>query len=132
MSTETLFDLADFEETTPHPLYRDMFPCGVHERHRDDDAHAAECWLGVCPCCGEDVPSGFMMTLNHFGGEHGTCISVDLRLNHLTYAIRHGEPPAERDLTVIDLGWRIGPDGSQIPPQGKRRSSWGDAEEAVA
>lgn len=84
--------------------------------HRQDDEHAAECWRHVCPCCRDEVVNGWMMRLNHSGAERGMCTSLTLRLNHLTYAIRYGGGVAERDMTVIDLGWRIAPDGSQIPP----------------
>lgn len=138
--SDTLFDFEDFAETKQYaPVVPKIFPpemlsCGVHQRHRDDNEHARDCWGGVCPACGEDVLNGFLMNLNHSGAETGICTSIGLRLNHLTYAITHGEIPDYRDMTVIELGWRIGPEGTQIPPTGKPwphgwGHRWGSAEE---
>lgn len=137
MSMDTLFDLADFEETAPPPpapaLPPEMWACGVHAMHREDDEHARDCWGSVCPACGDDVVNGWMLRLNHWGGDGGMCTSLSLRLNHLTFDIRHGQTPSERDLTALDSGWRIAPDGSQIPPAGARAQHgwarvWRDAE----
>lgn len=119
--SDALFDLDDFAETARPALARETWPCNVHDRISEDDAHARDCWGGVCPSCREDVVNGWMMRLNHSGAESGECTSLGLRLNHLTYDIRHGDLPAPRDMTVLDLGWRIAPDGSQIPPAGAAR-----------
>ena len=121
-----LFDLEDFfNDTVSETLdevrtpVADLLACGAHRRYLDDDAHAAECWGGVCPSCGDPVSSGGLMRLNHTGADRGTCTSLGLRLNHLTYALRTGCALDERDLSVLALGWMLGPDGSQIPPAGR-------------
>ena len=119
-----LFDLADFEETTPPPVvvaeWVHMLPCGVHRLHdtADAEAHGAECWGGECPACGDEIRGVFDVLTNHIGAESGFCTSMHLRLNHLCYAIRTGETPSERDVSVFELGWRISPDGSAIAPEG--------------
>lgn len=100
------------------PCPRVMLGCGVHEPWRDDEAHLAECWGWRCPSCGDEVLNTFLYHLNHEAAEHGTCGSIELRLNHLTYDIRHGRKPDSRDLTVLDLGYRLGPDGAQQWPDG--------------
>lgn len=98
------------------------FECGRHLYPREGEAHVAECWRHVCPGCGERVANAFLMGLNHtllrWGDGRAICGSIALRLNHLTYAIRNGQAPDARDLTVLDLGYLIGPDGSQIAPDG--------------
>ena len=94
------------------------YPCGLHERTRGDEDHLADCWHHTCPSCGEHVANAFLMGLNHYGADSRMCPSIKLRLNHLTSDIRNGRKPDERDLTVIDLGYLIGPDGSQIHPDG--------------
>ena len=46
------------------------------------------------------------------------CSALSLQLNHLSYALRHGEIPSERDVHALELGWVIAPDGTQLPPAG--------------
>ena len=104
------------EEEKPNLGYR---PCGIHLRIRDDEAHLVDCWRNVCPSCGDHVANGFVMLLNHEGADVSTCPSIRLRLNHLTASMRfNGPAPDEHDLAVIKLGYLIGPDGSQIHPDG--------------
>ncbi|MBN7792407.1 hypothetical protein [Microbacterium esteraromaticum] len=132
--SDTLFELSDFEETRPVlDAWPYLFRCGLHRDPMDEAAHLDDCWHGVCPSCGDDVLSPFLMHLNHVGADLGRCQSIELRLNHLTYFIRYGGKPGDRDMSVIDLGWRIAPDGSQIPPAGETYPSgwerhWADAE----
>lgn len=115
--SDALFELADFEETAPPATIPQMLPCGRHTIAEDDE-HVADCWGHVCPSCGEHVGSGFLYRINHDAADRGVCGSIVLRLNHLTYALRRGEVPAARDLSVLDLGYRLGPDGAQIHPDG--------------
>ena len=46
------------------------------------------------------------------------CSSLSLQLNHLSYALRHGEIPSENDAHALQLGWLIAPDGAQLAPTG--------------
>mgnify|MGYP001547664560 CR=1 FL=1 len=115
---EALFDLKDFVETAPVLVVVPMHPCGIHTLRREDDAHVRDCWGNVCPCCGDDVLNGFLMGLNHGGAEQRMCVSLDLRLNHLSIDIRGRRLPSDRDLSACDTGWRIAPDGARIAPIG--------------
>lgn len=124
---DTLFDLSDFEETRPASVFPpEMLACGIHRRHSsaDQEAHAADCWHGVCPCCGEPVIGSYDVEINHAGADRGRCVSLELRLNHLTYDIRNGIEPSRHDLGVLTTGWRIGPDGTQIPPDWVYDPQW--------
>jgi hypothetical protein len=112
-----LFDLADFEETAPPVKIPQMLPCGRHTV-AEDDQHVADCWGHVCPSCGEHVANGFLYRINHHGAERGICTSVQLQLNHMTVALRLGTSPNPHDWRVLDLGFRFGPDGAQIHPDG--------------
>jgi len=46
------------------------------------------------------------------------CSSLSLQLNHLSYALRHGELPSVNDVGALKLHWLIAPDGTQLPPKG--------------
>lgn len=120
--SDALFDLADFEETAPVVYPAPMFPCGKHRLHatQEAEAHGAECWGGRCPSCRDEVVGYYDVTINHSGAEIGHCTSLTLRLNHLSYDVCNGSAPSARDLTVLDLGWRIAPDGTQIPPAARK------------
>ena len=116
--SDALFEMSDFYPPPAAQVFPPEMLCSVHQRHRDEKAHGIECWGGKCPACGDPVVSAFDVNSNHSGAERGFCCSMGHRLNHLTYDIRYGKKPDARDLTVLDLGWRIAPDGSQIPPLG--------------
>ena len=107
-------------DVAPTRRHNGWLPCGRHEAWREDDEHVVECWGSVCPSCREPVANGFLYRLNHEAAEHGVCGSIVLRLNHLTAYLRLGgvHVLADRDLTVLDLGYRLGPDGSHIYPDG--------------
>lgn len=125
--SDTLFDLEDFEETItylPRVFPPRMFACGVHEQINGGMDHVSACWGGSCPSCGEVVTNDLLLGMNHSGADDGVCISTELRLRHLTNALRNGEPPSENDMTAIDRGWRVGPDGSHVPPAGVVLPRW--------
>jgi len=42
--------------------------------------------------------------------------SLSLRLNHLTYAVLHGELQYEADQLALAPDWLIGPDGTRLAP----------------
>lgn len=109
-------------------------------------AHAAECWycrqddLGewtsledhehwhlplTCRVCGGAAPNRLLFEQSHGlnrgqSWDHGyvVCSSLGLRLNHITYALRHGGPIHSMDATVFELGFLFGPDCSPVPPAG--------------
>lgn len=116
-----LLDLLDeilAAEQTPKDRPRTgMHQCGRHRLISEDDAHVADCWNHVCPSCGDEVHNGFLMRINHEGSDARTCPSIILRAAHLVYAQRTGEAPAARDLTILDLGYRIADDGTLIHPE---------------
>lgn len=128
MSYDLLDMLADMDRTPEElearrrALEPRRFDCGKHLDPQEEDSHLADCWGFTCSGCGEHVHNAYLMRINHAGVRWGDgralCGSIVLRLNHLTYALRHGELPRERDLTVVGMGYTIGPDGSQIAPDG--------------
>lgn len=100
-------------------VLRRTYPCGIHEHTRDKAAHLADCWQYTCPSCGDHVANAFLLNLNHEGSDYRTCPSIMLRLNHLTASMRGIDyTPSATDLEVLELGYLIGPDGSQIHPDG--------------
>lgn len=111
-----LFELEDFDLAPTMPVWTpDMFACGIHRLHHEGDMHAATCWGGTCPSCGDVVRGGWDADLNHHGADWGECTSLVLRVTHLTNALRHGTEPHARDLTVLATGWRFAPDGHPFP-----------------
>jgi len=119
--TAPLFELRDF--APPKPAHADgCFYCrpdddGIYpDRERHDRDHLPI----TCTICGDTEPNRFRLENNHSrmlgDWRPVTCTSLCLRLNHLTYDLLHRETPAARDWTAIDLGWRIAPDGEQLPP----------------
>ena len=126
----TLFD------DQPVPTWAlDCGYCQPDEFGRYSEATHQEWHLPVtCAVCGETSPSRWHANINH-GVSLGAswqanallCVSLSLRLNHLTYDKIHGrEESHPMDLTALELGWRIGPSGEQIPPEG-----WPDGSHAT-
>ena len=87
--------------------------------------HEAQHLPITCVICGGTKPNRLLFDMSH-GVNLGAilennallCTALSLQLNHLTYDIREGREPAQMDLRALELGWRIAPDGSQIPPAG--------------
>jgi hypothetical protein len=121
----SLFEMRDF--APPKPAHADgCFYC----RPNDDGTyptlaeHTAHHLTRTCEICGHSAPNSLLFEMNHYLGKVGDirrarplrCTALWLMLNHLTYALLHGQAPADRDMTPIELGWRIAPDGTQLPP----------------
>lgn len=122
---DALFDLADFAPEAP-AWATECFYCRPDKSGVYDEArHVREHLPLTCSICGETSPNRLIFEMNHevtLGGSWGAdallCVSLSLRLNHLTYAVLNGRAPDLRDLTALDLGWRIAPDGAKLPPAG--------------
>jgi len=79
----------------------------------------------TCGICGETEPNRYLFETNH-GINHGQsmelcvllCVSLGLRLNHLSYDAKYGRESDYRDMTALDLGWMVTDEGKQIPPEG--------------
>lgn len=119
----SLFEMRDF--APPKPEHAEG--C-VYCRPDDDgiypplEQHTEHHLPRTCEICGRSEPNSLLFEMNHHTlGRRPlrrpvACTALWLTLNHLTYDVRHGTRPAERDLWPLDLGWRIGPDGAQIAP----------------
>jgi len=116
----TLFDMRDFAPEKPAYAEGCLY-CYANDDglYPDQAFHEREHLPRTCSVCGEESPNRLLFEMNHGGPSWIApvkCTSLYLRLNHLTYAVLHGLAPEARDLTVLDLGWRIAPDGAQLPP----------------
>lgn len=120
---ESLFEMVDF--APPKPAHADgCFYC----RANDDGVypelafHERNHLPMTCPICQETEANRLLFEMNHFrhrGTHHPVqCTSLYLRLNHLTYALLHRQTPSDHDLRVLELGWRLAPNGEQLPPPG--------------
>lgn len=129
MST-ALFELADF--ASPAPAWAEECSyCKADDRtgEYNEALHFANHLGAKCLLCGETAPNRFVFELNHavnigssLGRDAVVCVSIDLRLNHLSYALSRGERPSERDLVVLDFGWTFAPDGTAFAPVGWPRA----------
>jgi hypothetical protein len=52
---------------------------------------------------------------------------LSLKLNHLRYDLLNGHLPSTHDLTPLELGWIIAPDGTPVAPAG-----WPEAPDSAA
>lgn len=128
---KTLFD--DLEIETP-PWAKDCRSCHHDELGRYDELRHFTSHLPLtCAVCGETEPNRFLAELNHdvnLGASRQNnallCVSLSLRLNHLSYAKRNDKEPRTDDLKALELGWTVLDDGTQVPPEG-----WPDASHAT-
>lgn len=124
--TTTLFNLIDF--APPAPAWAlECFYCSPDSTgHYDEERHLADHLELTCAICGGVEPNRLLFTQSHgvnlgasWGRDALMCTSLDLCLNHLAYAIKYGEAPAQRDLDlVLPTGWLMGPDGKAVRPAG--------------
>lgn len=128
----SLFELADF--APPQPAWAEAcFYCHpAEDGYYDEQLHLRRHLPLTCAVCGGTEPNRLLFEMNHvitLGGSWErnavVCTSLHFRLNHLRYAVLHGEEPAERDRTPLALGWRVDADGAH-PPEG-----WPDGSHAV-
>ncbi len=98
--------------------YPDDFGVYDYDRHLRNDLPM------TCAVCGASSPNRLLFEQSHgvnlgasWESGHLLCMSLSLLLNHLTYDILHGREPRAKDLYAIELGWRIAPDGAQLPPE---------------
>ncbi|MGF3055632.1 hypothetical protein [Microbacterium sp. YY-01] len=125
---DALFTMFDFAE--PKPRYADdCFYC-----HQDANGewtsleHHSENHVPLtCDVCGDTDPNRLLFEMSHgitLGGswDRGklVCVRLDLNLNHWRYAMFHGikEPVSPAGDLCLRLGWRFGPDGYAIAPEG--------------
>lgn len=79
----------------------------------------------TCGICGYTSPHRSYAELNHsveLGASRRlgalVCLSVALRLAHLSHDKHEGRKSRPSDLTVLELGWKISDTGREIPPEG--------------
>lgn len=125
MSEQLSLDFASIADPVPEwaASCRYCFP-DAFGRY-DEARHLANDLPMSCPVCRQTEPNRLLYEMNHgvnlgASWQHRAllCVSLSLRLNHLSSDMRTGEEPRERDLTAVALGWMIGPDGAQIAPEG--------------
>jgi hypothetical protein len=128
----SLFEFADFAPATPAWAEACRYCSPGPDGYYDEAGHLHRHLPLTCAVCGETEPNRLLFEMSHvitLGGSWGrdalVCQSLDLRLNHLTYDARLGEKPRERDMTALELGWRVDADGA-YPPAG-----WPDGSHAV-
>jgi hypothetical protein len=121
----TLFDLLDFAPETPQ-WAADCFYCtpdttGYYDLARHQWAHLPM----TCAICRRTSPNRLLFDQAHgvnlgASWESGylLCSSLSLKLNHLRYDLLNGHAHDARDLTPLELGWTLTPDGTPIAPAG--------------
>lgn len=129
---ETLFDLTDFAPPAPE-WAKDCFYCSPgDDGYYDEARHFHDHLPLTCAVCRQTSPNRLLFEMSHcvnLGASWGQnallCSSLSLRLNHLLYDARAGQEPAERDLTALELGWRVDANGIYMP------EGWPDGSHAV-
>lgn len=128
----SLFDMADFAPQAPAWAQECGYCSPGDDGYYDEDRHVGYHLPLTCAVCGQSEPNRLLFDMNHFvtlgpSWQRNAllCSSLHHRLNHLLYAARHGEEPADRDRTPLALGWRVDADGI-YPPEG-----WPDGSHAV-
>ena len=107
---------------SPRAWAEGCFYCTPDRLGRYDQGRHLHAHLPLtCAVCGEKSPNRLLFEQSHgvnFGASSTlgvmVCSSLSLRLNHLTYAVLHGELQYEAD--QLALGWLIGPDGTRLAP----------------
>ena len=121
----TLFELLDFAPEAPQ-WATDCFYCRPDTTGYYDEARHLHSHLPLtCRVCGEVSPNRLLFEQSHgvslgASWEYGylLCTSLSLKLNHLGYDLLNGHLPSSHDLTPLELGWLITPDGYPLAPAG--------------
>jgi hypothetical protein len=128
----SLFELADFAPATPTWAEACIYCTPGEDGYYDEAGHLRRHLPLACAICGQREPNRLLFEMNHvitLGGSWErnalVCQSLHFKLNHLLYAALKGHEPQERDMTALELGWRVDKEGA-YPPEG-----WPDGSHAV-
>ena len=130
----TLFDLLDFAPEAPEWATACFYCTPDTTGYYDLDLHQRTHLPVTCAICRQSSRNRLLFDQSHgvnLGASWQTgkllCSSLSFKLNHLRYDLLNGHLPSTNDLTPLELGWIIAPDGTSVAP-----ADWPEAPDSAA